>query len=224
MRIFNKDRSNESEDWLVLSDVSMGGFIIFLVIAIAYIAKHSEHYKREGMYNSLKTFSKSDVIDVLEDGTIRFSAIKGRSMFAKNKAAINKEFEAELDEFLPAYFDTLLLMIDDIQEVRIEGHTDTVCNNNKYSSEKSCYLYNLELSQQRAYKVLEYVLNSKPFNNLEKSTQEKMKQILVSLGYSYSQPLDANGKDVNNTHLAVNNDRSRRVDFHIIIKSPENKD
>lgn len=223
MKIFNDDGNNESEDWLILSDLSMGGFIIFLIIALAYIAKNSNHYKRQGMYDNLKTFSKSEVIDVLEDGTIRFSAIREQSMFEAGDTMIHRSFKEELNKFLPSYFDTLQSMLDDIKEIRIEGHTDTVCNSKRILTERSCYLYNLELSQQRAYKVLEHVLTSDAFSNLNKKNQETMKRILVSVGYSYSQALDADGKYVSITQQAVDKDKSRRVDFHIIIKSPEEK-
>jgi chemotaxis protein MotB len=220
MRIFRKNSENESEDWLILSDVSMGGFIIFLVIAIAYIARHSEVYKREGIYDSLKHFGQSKMIDVLDDGTIRFSSTSNNSMFKFNGTDIQKGFQAELIKFLPGYLDTLLTKLNDIKEVRIEGHTDNICNGSP--SEQACYLYNLELSQKRAYSLLEFVLNSNAFKKLSIVNQTKMRKIFVAVGYSYSIPLDKKGKYTKDIKT-IDLEKSRRVDFKILIKSPENE-
>lgn len=219
MRIFKKDTETESDDWLILSDVSMGGFIIFLVIAIAYIAKHTDYYKKQGIYDSFKSFGKSEMIDVLEDGTIRFSAKDTtKSMFEGGKSEIDAFFKHELDSFLPEYFDSLKKVIDFVQEVRIEGHTDTICRKFPIETEEKCYLRNLRLSQDRAHAVLKYTLTSDAFESLDTTYQNKVKKLLVSIGYSYSKALDDTGKYASKTKKPVNPNKSRRVDFRILIK------
>jgi outer membrane protein OmpA-like peptidoglycan-associated protein len=218
MRIFRKNTENETEDWLILSDVSMGGFIIFLVIAIAYISRHSEFYKRQGIYDNLKKFDQSNMIDVLDDGTIRFTGTNGKELFKSGIPNLTNDFKKNLSNFLPKYFESIEMFSDYISEIRIEGHTDTVCHED---SSIDCYYYHQELSQKRAYETLKIILESKAFAKLNTQKQEMIKGLFVSVGYGSTKTLDSNGEYTSFTKLQVDCNKSRRVDFKILIKSFE---
>lgn len=55
----------------------------------------------------------------------------------------------------PRYLDVLLQFRDSIDEVRIEGHTNSAWNERSTSDE--AYFKNMKLSQGRTRSVLEYV-------------------------------------------------------------------
>jgi outer membrane protein OmpA-like peptidoglycan-associated protein len=108
-----------------------------------------------------------------------------------------------LDEFVPAYLDVLLERGYEsyISEIIIEGHADRT----------GSYLYNLELSQQRAFSVAEYILSDAfPYKNIQEHLQEK----LTVNGKSYTDGrTDANGK--------YSHKDSRRVEFKFRLKDQE---
>lgn len=108
-----------------------------------------------------------------------------------------------LDEFVPIYLDILLGSgyEDYIAEIIIEGHTD------HYGS----YLYNLELAQQRAFSVAEYILGDEfPYKNIQDQLEEK---------------LTVNSKSFTDGRTDENGDysaeASRRVEFKFRLKDEE---
>ena len=110
-----------------------------------------------------------------------------------------------LGEFLPRYVKILLgdKYREYISEISIEGNTDT----------NGTYLYNLELSQKRAYNVAEYCL-SDDNGLLTEEELEALRAVAVTSGRSYSNPiLDENGE--------VDMEASRRVDFLFRLKDEE---
>ncbi len=78
------------------------------------------------------------------------------------------------------YVNTLLSnrnIADHLDKIIIEGHTDS----------DGGYLYNLELSQRRAYAVMNYLLK------LDYIKKHNIKTKLVASGRSYLDPIMANG-------------------------------
>ncbi len=113
-----------------------------------------------------------------------------------------KEF---LSAFLPRY--TSILLSDKyreyISEIIIQGHTDL----------SGTYLFNLDLSQKRAYSVAAYCLD--PESGILNDTQMKeLEAVLSTSGRSFSSPVyNANG--------TVNDSASRRVEILFRLKDEE---
>ncbi|OIJ19458.1 flagellar motor protein MotB [Anaerobacillus alkalidiazotrophicus] len=124
-------------------------------------------------------------------------------LFEFDAAVLKPEGYVFLDEFVPTYVDVLLERgyEDYISEIIIEGHADQIGD----------YLYNLELSQQRAFSVAEYILSSDfPYQNIQNHLKEK----LTVNGRSYTDGrTDGAG---NYSHQA-----SRRVEFKFRLKDQE---
>lgn len=124
-------------------------------------------------------------------------------LFEFDAADLKPEGFVFLDEFVPAYLDVLLKggYEDYISEIIIEGHADRV----------GSYLYNMELSQQRAFSVAEYILsNDFPYRNI----QEHLKEKLTVNGRSYTDGrTDDDGK--------YSYQASRRVEFKFRLKDEE---
>ena len=137
-----------------------------------------------------------------QTGAITFDA---SVLFDKGKHEIKDEGKNFLDQFLPRYFSVLLQndFHQYISEVIIEGHTDTTAD----------YLYNLELSQQRALAVAKYCLDEKS-SSVSKDQIEQLQKIMTANGRSFSNP-------VYNSDGSIDMDASRRVEFKFRLKDEE---
>ena len=137
-----------------------------------------------------------------QTGAITFDA---SVLFDKGKYEIKDEGKNFLDQFLPRYFSVLLKndFHQYISEVIIEGHTDTTAD----------YLYNLELSQQRALAVAKYCLDEKS-SSVSKDQIEQLQKIMTANGRSFSNP-------VYNSDGSIDMDASRRVEFKFRLKDEE---
>ena len=96
---------------------------------------------------------------------------------------VGKDF---LDSFIPNYLS--VLMSDQyssyVSQIIIEGHTDT----------SGSFLTNMELSQNRAYAVLDYILSDE-FTGITNAAKKRLEEIVTVNGRSYSDPIyRANGK------------------------------
>ncbi|MCR4740719.1 MAG: OmpA family protein [Lachnospiraceae bacterium] len=135
-------------------------------------------------------------------GAITFDA---SILFDYNQNILKDTGKDFLDEFLPRYCRILLgpEYKDYVSEIIIEGHTDT----------EGTYIYNLELSQKRAFSVARYCLN--PGSDVLSNRQlDDLQQVITVNGRSYSNPIyKANGE--------VDADASRRVEFLFRLKDEE---
>ena len=124
--------------------------------------------------------------------------------FTVDSAAIRQEGAAFLNSFVPQYLSVLLSeeYRDLIAEIIVEGHTDL----------DGSYMYNLDLSQRRAFAVAEFCLEKN--SGLESEQIEILRNILTANGRSFSNPVyDQNGD--------IDSDASRRVVFKFRLKDEE---
>src|SRR5690625_911518 len=88
-------------------------------------------------------------------------------LFSYDDADLKENSFQFLDEFVPLYLDVLFASgyADYIAEVIIEGHTDR----------DGSYLYNLQLAQERAYSVAEYILSDDfPYKHIQENLSERL--------------------------------------------------
>ncbi len=126
-------------------------------------------------------------------------------LFEYNKDELKETGEAFLGEFFPRYVKILMgpEYREYVSEIIIEGHTDTSGN----------YMFNLDLSQKRAFSVAEYCLSD---NNdiLTKEETEALRSVVSTSGRSWSDP-------VYNPDGSVNMEASRRVEVLFRLKDEE---
>ncbi len=131
-------------------------------------------------------------------GSMRFSA---SILFDKAKATLKPGAKEELKKVFLEYVKALLSNEDikkHLDKIIIEGHTDS----------DGGFLYNLQLSQKRAYEVMNYLLT------LEFVKKHHLKDIMIASGRSYLDPiLDKNGKE--------DKDRSRRIEIKFTLKNQD---
>ena len=135
-------------------------------------------------------------------------------LFEIGKSNIKERFKLILDDFFPRYIKILTKKkyINEIEEIRIEGHTSNRWFSAKDESE--IYLNNMKLSQERANSVLRYVyLINTPFIINKRGFLE---QKLRANGMAYAK---LKYKDVNKT--IIDYIHSRRVEFSVRLKTEE---
>lgn len=140
------------------------------------------------------SLGKEANIDAL--GTLNLSS---SVLFDKASSVLKESSKAQLKEVLTKYFDILLNNEDiknNLDYIIIEGHTDSDGN----------YLSNLQLSQQRAYNVMEFI------NTFIKD--DELRKYLMASGRSYMDIVkDKNGKE--------DKDASRRIEIKFVISNKE---
>ena len=151
-----------------------------------------------------QAFSDVDLTVQIDNntGSITFAS---SVLFDYNSDQIKASGKEFLDEFLPIYVNSILndKFKDYISEIIVEGYTD----------DKGEFIYNLELSQKRAFSVSKYCLEHPQLFD-ESVDFEHLKAILTTNGKSMNNLItDDNGK--------VNAEASRRVEFKFRLKDDE---
>jgi chemotaxis protein MotB len=129
-------------------------------------------------------------------GAIRLS---GDVLFDYNSAEIKKEFEYRLKLFFDVYLRVLFenkRFRDSLAEIIIEGHAD----------QSGSYMYNLDLSQKRAYAVLNFFLTKGP-----EDLREDFKKFVTASGRSFSHALKKSSGE-------IDSDKSRRIEVKFRLK------
>jgi chemotaxis protein MotB len=123
--------------------------------------------------------------------------------FDKNSSTVSAKGVDYLEDFIPKYIEILMSdqFRDEIAQIIVEGHTDS----------DGGYLYNLQLSQDRALAVAQQVFAP---NFPKFKYQEELKTVITANGRSFSVPiLDKNGE--------MDPDKSRRVEFKFRLKDEQ---
>ena len=148
-------------------------------------------------------------IDVSVDEQTGAIALPSQMLFTTNSATLSDGGQKYLRRFLPVYLDVLLSdeFRSYVAEIIIVGHTDS----------NGTYLHNLQLSQERALSVANYVLGDSFMSDtlgLNASAKKTLLGLVTASGRSFSAPvLDANGDEDQNA--------SRRVEIKFRLKDDE---
>ena len=183
-KFFNRQGLESEEHWVSISDVMAGLMVIFLFVAISYmlnvhhktkqIIKHEETIQRLlDEYKNLKEELAKDLqiefegdpnnpkpSDANWQGYLNMDTltIGFKQPFQVGGEIVPEGFEEVLTDFFPRYI-AILSKADyreEIEEIRIEGHTSS-----EWLDEVPidvAFISNMELSQNRARNVLDYVL------------------------------------------------------------------
>jgi chemotaxis protein MotB len=142
------------------------------------------------------------------DNSIRFN--EPEVLFLVGEAEIRSRFTEILDDFFPRYLDIVYSerFHDEIEEVRIEGHTSSVWKD--AVSESQRYLKNADLSQQRALKVLSYCFQ---LNQVAPKRALLIRDMRAN-GLSFARPVLTKDGQEDLQH-------SQRVEFRVVTKTQE---
>lgn len=220
----------KSNVWMSVSDLMTGLMIIFLFVAVSYMVKVQENQSMLTDYVDTKKSLHDKLVNEFKDDTLRWQMSIGKDLtmkfenptvlFSQGEWDLTPQFKDILEEFLPRYFDILLndSLSDKIQEIRIEGHTDTV----PYPRlDPDPYIANIILSQRRALSVVKYFRELPSFQRYNEEQQRKIEFWLTANGFSYGKTLDNEGKYTMVTNNSINLDKSRRVEIRIVTSGDE---
>ena len=147
-------------------------------------------------------FEKENLKVEIDDDTGAIK-LKDSILFDTGKSIIKEEGKKFLQKFIPVYV-RILLGNSEVQqqlaEIIVEGHTDDV----------GSYLYNLDLSQDRAFNVVKYLLGEE----FDYEYKEELKKYITANGRSFS-------KLIYDEDQNVDRDKSRRVEFQFRLKEEE---
>lgn len=217
MKLFSGKQ--EENPWISISDLMSVLMMVFLFVSITYMVKITIEKNKiktiavtyENLQNELyldlkKEFGKDLEAwnAVLDEATLSIRFEEPEILFKVGSSELKNNFKILLDDFFPRYLKILTSdkYKNDIEEIRIEGHTSSEWFSK--TSEQQAYFNNMELSQNRTRKVLEYILQQ----NWNEALFEWTKKHLTANGLASSKIiLDANGKE--------NKEKSRRVEFRV---------
>jgi len=245
--MFKKINKSEETTWLSLSDMMTVLMVLFMILAI-FIALNATNTVnsimtpissfinnenklcqklKEELYSN---FTKNDLKIACEP--IRITFINEKYKFQHNKHELNKDFKETLKKFFPIYLEIIndwhYINLDGekidlsslIDEVRIEGHTDSA--GKPGTSTNSKYIYNMGLSQRRSKEVLNFVFNKKELPSL-RPKYKWMRETLTANGLSFSRRLNTNLDlfDEDDINQSENKKASRRIEIKIRTKARE---
>lgn len=132
-------------------------------VAADEVKKIAETYEklRDKLYDDLLKEFENDLEKwkaVIDRKTLSFRFEEPEILFGQGNAALNQRFKEILDDFFPRYVKLLSTpeYADNIEEIRIEGHTSSEWNTE--GNYDVSYFNNMRLSQDRTRAVLEYAL------------------------------------------------------------------
>lgn len=216
--------------WISVSDLMTGLMVIFLFIAIAYISRVQQNQSVLTDYVETKNQLHDKLVKEFEGDTLKWQMAIGKNLsmkfkeptvlFASGSYELTPRFKEILDEFLPRYFNILLndSLKNNIQEIRIEGHTDNVPIP-RYDEDP--YIANVILSQQRALSVLRYLRKMPSYQQYSEEQRSLLEFWFTANGLSYGKAVDNAGNYINKSHNEIDKDMSRRVEFRIITSGDE---
>ncbi|EPR0553546.1 OmpA family protein [Campylobacter jejuni] len=148
---------------------------------------------RENLSKELQSKLDNNITIDEKTGSISLPA---EVLFDKDSYVLKNEAKTSLRKILSEYFDAILedpKIFSNIENIIIEGHTDS----------DGSYIYNLDLSQKRAYEVMNFIYT------FYKS--DKLQKLLMASGRSFSDPVFVNGVE--------DKDKSRRIEIKFSIKN-----
>ncbi|MEA3419923.1 MAG: OmpA family protein [Campylobacterota bacterium] len=132
-----------------------------------------------------------------QSGSLRLSS---NILFDKGSAQLKEESKTKLKEAFEEYIGALVTnpnIKPHLDKIVIEGHTDS----------DGGYLYNLDLSQKRAYAVMNYLLT------LDFTREYNIKPLIIASGRSYLDAIKIDGTE--------DKDASRRIEIKFRLKNED---
>ena len=228
--LFNPKEQETEEHWVSISDVMAGLMVIFLFIAISYmlnvrlkadeiivyrneVEKLLDAYKnlQAALYKELRAEFEGSPTKKTQFRTVwrghldlETLSIRFKKPFTQGDATVPSAFKNVLRDFFPRYVAILTKpeYRDGVAEIRIEGHTSSEWFSQVTDDES--YINNMELSQNRARNVLNYVLQM--IHPKVSQNREWLKKKLTANGLSSSQlvlDLDRNRQYPANSYAVV---------------------
>ncbi|MEG2247143.1 MAG: OmpA family protein, partial [Peptostreptococcaceae bacterium] len=180
--------------------------VMLMLFSSESIAGSVEKDLAKSVGESVEEMLQTNKLPIEIDKTTGQATFGERTMFDVDKSELKSEAKEMLKIFVPKYIETIYKDYgDSISKIVIKGHTDDV----------GSYLYNLELSQKRAFSVAQFIVGDEIGDY--KYKDNVMKDI-EAIGRSEAEL-------IKNEDKSINQDASRRVEikYEIKVNNNENK-
>lgn len=194
-RTVNKEEEH-SNFWPTFTDLlaTILMVVIMLLISSESMVGGVEQGIASNVNNSVKQTLKENGIPIeinKESGEVTFGET---ALFDTDSDQLKPEAKEILKVFVPKYAETIYKDYGDyISKIIVEGHTDDV----------GTYIYNLDLSQRRAFSVVNFIVGEEIGDYKYK---DKLTGDIIAVGRSKAEP-------IKNNDDSVNRDKSRRVEI-----------
>ncbi len=215
-------KESRQEHWVSMSDLMAGLMMVFMLIAITYLRlvhfqrqdvekiAYAHRESHQAILNALRTELPPSVLSkihatIREDLSVEFQATE--FSFDRGSANMPAAFQVALAEFFPRYLRVIAMHRENIQEVRIEGHTSSEWGDGELGPDEG-YFKNMELSQGRTREVLRLCHGASP----DDEVKGWIRKNFVAVGYS-------SAKAKSRADGSEDGAASRRVTFRIITNA-----
>lgn len=194
-RTVNKEEEH-SNFWPTFTDLLatvLMVVIMFLISSESMVGGVEQDIAKNVNNSVKKTLNENGVpIEVdKETGNITFGET---TLFDTDSYELKQEAKEILKGFIPQYVETIYKDYGEyISKIIVEGHTDDV----------GTYIYNLDLSQKRAFSVVNYIVGEEIGDYKFK---DKLTKDIVAIGRSKAE-------NIENTDGSINREKSRRVEI-----------
>lgn len=233
MRLQRQKNTYEAVNYdLTISDLMAALVLIFILLLSTQFLELKKQSSLASEYRDKKLALVNALRKEFQDDFVRWKAEFDEQTlmirfpedvaFMPESAQLRPRFKAILNDFFPRYISVLTRpeYINEIDEIRIEGHTANP--GNKFDTWKG-YAESMDLAQGRANNVLFFVLE--PFQQQHGDSSEIMNWLrrhIAASGFAFAKPVLKDPK-ANPLYVESNIswERSRRVEFSIRTKYEE---
>lgn len=203
--------SEDGQDfWIGYADVLAGLLMVFALMLITALYYYQGEVtdvrdlletRREITEELQKRFENTGGIDVdSASGSVRFD---GQVLFNEDEAQLlpagRRQLRAFAEEYLPVLFDTERFR-EHLRAIVIEGHTN----------DNGTYMYNLDLSQRRAFNVQAFLIDQ------ASQYEEELREYVTANGRSFAEPIYVDGEPG-----VVDDVKSRRIKIRFRLNNEE---
>ena len=217
--------SDEGHDyWISYADVLAGLLMVFALMLITALYHYQGRVtevrdlletRREIITQLQERFGEAEGVNVTIDSTSGSVEFDGQVLFNEGEAVLLPAGRQQLSAFAGEYLPVLLgtdRFREQLQAIVIEGHT----NDNAPPGNPQPYMFNLALSQQRAFNVMAFLIESA-------STYEtELREYVTANGRSFADPICIDERPCGEGEPGVVDDvRSRRIEIRFRLNDEE---
>jgi chemotaxis protein MotB len=196
------------EYWITFSDLMVSLLMVFALLMFLALGKAQQEAREakalvesnaRAVREAGSALDQSGTAIVLDSSTGTLT-MNSELLFAYGSAKLRPKADSLVRQVSVSLVPQLLRQptVDSLlEEIVVEGHTDTV----------GSYMFNLKLSQDRAYSVMAAMLDAQK----DPGMAARLRELIVASGKSESRPIHVGGN--------IDAPRSRRIEIHFRFRN-----
>lgn len=209
----------EGQDyWVSYADVLAGLLMVFALMLLTALYHYQGRVtdvrdlletRREIITQLQERFEGAEGVNVVVDTTSGSVKFDGQVLFNEDEAQLLPAGRDQLRAFAAEYLPVLLgteRFRDQLRAIVIEGHTN----------DNGTYMYNLDLSQRRAFNVMAFLIDN------ASTYEEELREYVSANGRSFAEPICVSTTPCGQEEPGVVDDvRSRRIEIRFRLNDEE---